>query len=65
MDAPYEIWLWLAKRFPRGRCLKKVDDDGRQTTEAYVSYKLTSESSADVVSDIQKFTYMFKQEKLS
>ena len=36
MEAPYEIWLWLAKRFLR-RCLKGVDDgrkkDRLQTTD--------------------------------
>ena len=31
MEAPYEIWLWLAKQFLRRRCIKSVDDDGRQT----------------------------------
>ena len=41
IEAPYEIWLWLAQWFLR-RCLKSVDDDdGRRTTEAYLSYKLT------------------------
>ena len=34
MEAPYEIWLWLAKRFLR-RCLKSVDADGRTTEPAY------------------------------
>ena len=36
MEAPYEIWLWLAERFLR-RCLKSVDadDDGRTTEPAY------------------------------
>ena len=29
IEAPYEIWLWLAKWFLR-RCLKSVDD-GRMT----------------------------------
>ena len=28
IDAPYEIWLWLAQWFLRRRCLKSVDDDG-------------------------------------
>ena len=42
IEAPYEIWLWLAQWFLRRRCLKSVDDDdGRPTTEAYLSYKLT------------------------
>ena len=27
-EAPYEIWLWLAKRFLRRICLKSVDDGG-------------------------------------
>ena len=42
IEAPYEIWFWLAQCFLR-RCLKSVDDDGRRrrTTEAYLSYKLT------------------------
>ena len=48
METPYEIWLQLAHSFLR-RCLKSVDDrqmmDGK-TTEAYLSYKLTTEPSA-------------------
>ena len=52
MDAPYEIWLWLAKRFLRRRCLKSVDDrgmtDDRWMTEAYLSYKLTNDQWAQV-----------------
>ena len=28
IEAPYEIWLWLAQWFLRRRCLKSVDDDG-------------------------------------
>ena len=39
IEAPYEIWLWLAQWFLR--CLKSVDDDVRQKTDAYLSYKLT------------------------
>ena len=42
LEAPYEIWLWLAQWFLRRRCLKSVDDDWRwHMTEAYLSYKLT------------------------
>ena len=26
-EAPHTIWLWLAKRFQRRRCLNIVDDD--------------------------------------
>ena len=26
-EAPHKIWLWLAKRFRRRRCLNIVDDD--------------------------------------
>ena len=26
-EAPHKIWLWLAKRFQRRRCLNIVDDD--------------------------------------
>ena len=59
VEAPYEIWLQSAQWFLRRRCLKSVDgqmtdgrtdgrtDDGR-TTEAYLSYKLTNESLAQV-----------------
>ena len=43
-EDPYEIWLWLARW---RRCLKIVDIR-RQTTEAYLSYKLTNEPSAQV-----------------
>ena len=32
IEAPYEIWLWLAQWFLRRRCLKSVDDDGRRRT---------------------------------
>ena len=46
METPYEIWLQSALWFLRRRCLKSVDD--RQTTEAYISYKLTNEPSAQV-----------------
>ena len=42
MKVPYEIWLWLAKRFLGRRCLNSVDNV-RRTTEAYLSYKLTNE----------------------
>ena len=50
METPYEIWLQSAQWFLRRRCLKGVDDrrqtkDGRRMTEAYLSYKLTSEPS--------------------
>ena len=45
LEAPYEIWLWLmAQLFLRRRCLKSVDDGQC----AYLSYKLTSEPSAQV-----------------
>ena len=57
IEASCEIWLWLAQQFLR-RCLKGVDNNGwrrtttygneRQTTEAYLSYKLTSEPLAQV-----------------
>ena len=48
IEAPYEIWLWLAQWFLR-RCIKSVDNgrwrrmtyNRRRTTEAYLSYKLT------------------------
>ena len=30
IEAPYEIWLWLAQWFLRRRCLKSVVDDGRR-----------------------------------
>ena len=30
IEAPHEIWLWLAQWFLRRRHLKSVDDDGRQ-----------------------------------
>ena len=45
METPYEIWLQSAQWFLR-RCLKSVDDG--QTTEAYLSYKLTNEPTAQV-----------------
>ena len=41
-EAPYEILLWLAQWFKRRRCLKSVDN-GWQMTEAYLTYKLTTE----------------------
>ena len=46
MEAPYEIWLWLAKRFLRRRCLKSVDDGRRRRRKdnrACLYYKLTYE----------------------
>ena len=44
MEAPYEIWLWLAKRFLKRRCLKSVEE-GRWRTDngACLYYKLTYE----------------------
>ena len=51
-EASNEIWLWLAQLFLRRRCLKSVDDGRtdyrRQTTEAYISNKFTSDPSAQV-----------------
>ena len=32
-EAPHKIWLWLAKRFQRRRCLKLWTTDGRRTTD--------------------------------
>ena len=49
METPSEIWLQSAQWFLRRRYLKSVDD--RRTTrqtEAYLSYKLTSESLAQL-----------------
>ena len=48
MEAPYEIWLWLAKRFLRRRCLKSVDNGRRRWRRrmdngACLYYKLTYE----------------------
>ena len=52
MEPPYEIWLQSAQCFLTKRCLKSVDDgrtdDRLKTTEAYLSYKLTNEPSAQV-----------------
>ena len=55
METPYETLLQSAQWFLRRRCLKSVDDradgqadDGQGTTEAYLSYKLTNEPSAQV-----------------
>ena len=49
MKAPYEIWLWLAKRFLRRRCLKSVDDGRRWQTDNGVClyYKWALANSAD------------------
>ena len=45
METPYEILLWLAKRFLRRRRLKSVDDDDVRRTDnaACLYYKLTYE----------------------
>ena len=44
-EAPHKIWLWLAKRFQRRRCLNIVDDDDddddNDDTRVRVYYKLT------------------------
>ena len=40
MAAILVMWLWLAQWFQRRRCLKSA--------EAYLSYKLTNEPSAQV-----------------
>ena len=42
MEAAYEIWLWLAQRFLRKRCLQSVDE-GRTDDGACLYYKLTHE----------------------
>ena len=43
MEAPHDIWLWLAQRFRRRSCLKMVDDDGRTDERACLYYMLTHE----------------------
>ena len=52
MDTPYEIQLQSAQWFLIRRCLRSVDNgqmtDRQQTTEAYLSYKLTNEPLAQV-----------------
>ena len=50
IEAPYKIWLWLAKRFLRRWCLKSVDD-GRWRRP---TYKLTNELSAQLEVDSGK-----------
>ena len=57
MEASYEVWLWLAKRFLRRRCFKSVDDDGRRRrmdNEACLYYKFTYEpkGSGELITDI-------------
>ena len=49
-EAPHKIWLWLAKRYQRRRCLKLWTTDGRRRRDAgpWVYYKLTFEPSAQV-----------------
>ena len=45
-EAPHKIWLRLAERFWKRRCLKMwTDDDGRTTIDAepLVYYKFTNE----------------------
>ena len=44
IEAPYEIWLWLAQWFLRRRCLKSVDDV-RRTTEAYLPNEPSAQMS--------------------
>ena len=41
VQAPYEIWLWLAKWFLSRRYLKSVDDGRRMDNGACLYYKLT------------------------
>ena len=41
IEAPYEIWLWLAQWFLSRIWRRTTNDDGWRTTEAYLSYKLT------------------------
>ena len=41
MEAPHEIWLWLAQRFWRRRSLKSVD--GQTDDGPWLYYKLTNE----------------------
>ena len=46
-ETPYEIWLQLAQWFLRRRCFKSVDH--RQTDYGGLSYKLTNDPSAQVI----------------
>ena len=46
MEAPYEIWL--IGQVVSEKMFKSGDDRRRQTMEAYLFYKLTSEPSAQV-----------------
>ena len=46
MEAPYEIWLWLALRFLRTRCLKSVDDERADDTRRRLAYPRSSPVSA-------------------
>ena len=51
MEAPYGIWLQSAQCFQRRRCLKMLITHihtYERTTEAFISYKLTNEPSAQV-----------------
>ena len=47
MEAPYEIWL-IGQAVYEEKMFKECGDRRQRTTEAYLSYKLTNEPSAQV-----------------
>ena len=48
-EAPHKIWLWLAKRFQRRRCLNIVDDDGLMPEQGYtISSPCEPDSSGEL-----------------
>ena len=51
-EAPHKIWLWLAKRFRRRRCLKMWTDgrttDGRRTPELRYTKSSPAEGSGEL-----------------
>ena len=55
IEAPYEIWLWLAQWFLRRRCLKECGRR-RRTMEAYYPISSPKEPSAQVSKKIHCFT---------
>ena len=62
MEAPHEIWLWLAQRFWRRRSLKIVD--GQRTDDgACLYYKLTNKPKGSGELNMKDFLFKDRADK--
>ena len=70
-EAPHKIWLWLAKRFQRRRCLKlwtTTDDDGRTPDHGYtisspLSLRLRWAKNGQITLDYEKLRTVYRNVK--